>query len=437
MAVVTLVCLLVMMTGEIVHAATSFQPGPRSIFDRDATHELIDLDLAVTEVIVDTIEDGKVLFHEDGLRRRRSTTDLLAMICVNTRIEASAGQGLIELIDGQRLVGRLAMRRRSYRRQAEPDPDTSEDLDDGEMIAWENDFVGRFEFPLERVSRIVFPANPGFDAWFDEDELMNMARQRSQRSLVQSDKFLRPSTETEMDADVVLLANGDRVTGYVMSCSDGLVTIEDDNGDIIELPIERVRELTLLNESERPEGARILGTDGSEFQVDAVRLSGDYVHADMPGRGTIRISGSFVRGILFDAAAFQPLATATLAAVKGPEVYGPVDHPRRVDVDAAFGVSDIELRGPVDMEFVLPDAPGRFVTQVEIPRSHVDWANLVVSVYIDDAPVVSTALHRDQPREMIVVDFEGGRSLSIHLEEGERGPVQDVVVLRRPMLRFD
>lgn len=429
-----------MLVGQpaLVAALVVAQPAGRSAFERETTHELIDRNLVVMNAIVDTIEDDQVLYHDNGLRRYRATSDLLALICVDSTIEASSGQGVIELVDGQRLIGRLAMRRRSYRRQAAPDPNVIEDENDSEIIAWENDFVGRFEFELDRVARIVFPVSPsGFDAWFDEEELTNPSQSRAQRSMVHSERFMRSRETATLEADVVLLANGDRVSGYVISCTDGLITIEDDSGDIIELPIERVRELTLLNERERPSGQRILGTDGSEFVVNGVRLSGDYVHAEMPERGTIRISGSFVRGILFDAAAFQPLATSPLTRLGGPNWYGPVDRPRRLDIDAAFGASDIELRGPVEMEFELPDASGRFVTIAEIPRTHLDWADLIISVHLDDTVISRTHLHRDQPREEIVIDFERGREMLITLEEGERGPVQDVVVLRRPMLRID
>ena len=74
-------------------------------------------------------------------------------------------------------------------------------------------------------------------------------------------------------SDEVLLANGDRLSGFVSGLEDGRLTVEADDGGPAEVALEDVRRLRFADtgvEPERPEAAaRVLLADGSELAVGA------------------------------------------------------------------------------------------------------------------------------------------------------------------------
>ena len=109
-----------------------------------------------------------------------------------------------------------------------------------------------------------------------------------------------------------------------------------------------------------------------------------------------------------------------------------------VEAHRAVGLSDVEMRGPVEARYSLPQGATRFWATAIVPRFAADWADLTITILVDDQIVLEAGMDgTGRSRREIDLPLNHASTLTIRLDEGGRGPIQDVILLQRPMLLLD
>ncbi len=301
-------------------------------------------------------------------------------------------QGMLRLGDGQRFPGEALS-------GAKPGDD---------MVAWNHATLGRLEVPLDRIESVAFTAGA---------------------------VPLRPE-----GADVVLLANGDRVEGFVTALGDPVsIEIDDDGyGRTVEVPLERVAAISLVAPRKKPKGRRVWLSDGTVIDVAQVRLGDDGIVrlSGLPfatERGMPTVPLSSVAAILFDPQVFIPFAVLKPARVEGPATRYLVPPPRKLDELAALELSRLEFRGPLTVTYELPAGSTYFLAEARLAPPARSWGDCELVIRDDGQEVFRARLNRAQPTASISVPAKGP-TLTIEITEGRNGPIHDHVILHRAML---
>lgn len=355
---------------------------------------LIDRDLRADTVELARIEDGWVECLRSGLIDRRPTEDLLALLRLD-EVESSrfeAGDRVVELVDGQRWVGA-------------PAPGGAPD-----QLAWKIDRIGLLSAPLEQVRR---------------------ARLLPRAAL--------PALGEHEAEERLILANGDALSGLLVSLGEEVVFEVSGSAEATRLPLRQVASLALANPAQRPEGLMLWLADGSVVKAKTCRwTSGTLEFTTATGGLTCRVEADMLRGMSFAAQRLMPLAALSPRLSRDSANLCVVEPPRLVDPDRAVGLADVELRGPIEARYDLPRGATRFAATAIVPRYAAQWADLHLSILLDDRIVFEGAMDgAGHSRREIALELDGASSLAIRIGEGGRGPVQDVILLQRPMLLFD
>lgn len=119
---------------------------------------------------------------------------------------------------------------------------------------------------------------------------------------------------------------------------------------------------------------------------------------------------------------------------------------RFVSTPPPMGAADIALSGPMQAEWSIPTDTVRIAGWAELPRDCWTWGNCVVVISITPAArsaqgpteLLRETLSSDHPTVEFNLDLEQSalkdRVLTVAVEAGERGPIQDHVVLHRVLL---
>lgn len=354
-------------------------------------------------------------------------------------VASADSSAVLRLADGSRLVGGIP--------RATPPAD---------RLTWVHGRLGRITYKLDAVAGIDFdpvskpapaaasPAGPGAAA----------------------------GTTTK---DTLTLLNGDRLAGFFLGIA--LITsetnpsllvarVEADAG-VTNIAIDRVVRIDLANPLQAPVGPRLWLSDGSivaplEFLADprgvAVRLA-----RDDDGVAEVSLGTSLVQAALPRAERVVPLAALpvrTQAPAPGRRWTPGV----RVQPEAELlGAADITIPGPMTAEWELPTLPaasnapassaaaatahlGMFLT---LPESAWPWGEFTVTVELvpsaADAPARTLATARLSAAQPVVPvnaaislppasTPSGPSRLRITVAAGERGPIQNTLVIRRALL---
>ena len=397
---------------------------------------LIDRTLSETQVGLVRIQNGELTYlTPEGLVRVEPIDDYLAMTSAaraareespadaadeaRKRITAiaaallgaapGAGKGYVELTDGRRLLGSLVQ---------EEAPD--------DAIWWEVDGLGVVRVPLEEISRIVFADVRAPDG--------------------------------EPAEDLVDLRNGDRTSGFVASIGERVV-IETGGADI-DLPLAYVAAIALANPGSSLEGTvawlasgaviRVEGfgpneggrvellTTGASYPTEAGL---DEDEAEQPTRPTVALGDLWA--VAFEAERLTPLATLPPANQRPSEGRRWTEPLRMEDPrEALLGAPTMTVPGPMSVTWTLPQGATRFATTASLPPAMRLWGDceLVVRITTSDGrrELHRARLHDESPVSVVNVALpasgEALRELSITVEPGEFGPIQDRVVFVRPLL---
>lgn len=356
---------------------------------------LIDRDLRADTVDLVAIDNGNVECLRSGLIDRRPIGDLLVLMRLDEETGLSrfdAGGRFVELADGQRWVGAPA-------RSTLP-----------EHLGWKIDRVGVLAAPLEQVLRAQLGAD-GPALAFDE----------------------------KAPADRLLLSNGDALSGLLVSIGDDVEFEVQQSSVTTRLPLAQVTSLALANARRPPTGMMLWLADGSVLRVEECHWSpGTLSFTTTDGLVKCRVESDMLRGISFAAERVAPLASLHPEVSRDSKWLSVVEAPTVVDAQRAVGLSDVQFRGPVVAQYALPPGATRFAATAIVPRFVADWADFNLTVLVDDRVVLEAGMDgTGRSRRGIDVPLNHASTLTIRLDEGGRGPIQDVLILQRPMLLFD
>lgn len=356
---------------------------------------LIDRDLRADTVDLVSIEGGWVECLRSGLIDRRPVSDLLVLMEIDEEGESSrfaAGDRVVELADGQRWVGA-------------PAPSSLP-----EHLDWKIDRIGVLSAPLEQVLR---------------------ARLLTDAPM--------PKVDPQAAEERLLLANGDALSGLLVAIGDDVEFEVSGSTEATHLPLVQVASLALVNPPVRPSGMMVWLADGSVLCVKECRWSpASFQFTTSVDALKCSVETDMLRGINFAAQRVMPLAHLEAQVRRESKWLSVVEAPQILDPDRAVGLSDVQMRGPIEARYTLPKGATRFVATAVVPRFAADWAELNLTVVVDGQAVFEAGMDgTGRSRREIDVPLRNASTLTIRIDQGARGPIQDVIVLQRPMLLFE
>jgi hypothetical protein len=253
----------------------------------------------------------------------------------------------------------------------------------------------------------------------------------------------RQMLDERRNQDVVLLANGDTARGTVAGWAEGGPLRLDAGGREVAVPGDHVRALLLNTElarAPRPRGTyrQLVLTNGARLRLRSAALAG----------------GELAGTTLFGAAVRVPLrAVAALNTYQGKAVYLSDLAPRRYEHTPYLGVhwplandrsvtgSDLRLAGGTfdkglglhsasRVTFALPAGATRFEALVGLDEQTGRRGGVTVRVLADAKPLLDPAPElsaADPPRSLRIALPAGARELTLAVECGRGGDVQDHV----------
>lgn len=330
---------------------------------------------------------------------------------------ARAGDArFVELVDGQRYVGRPAPRL---------------DAADASTMGWEHPVFGSLELPLERVSRVVVLP-------------------------LHVDRTMAPLEGLD---DRVVLANGDIIEGFVVSIAEPLLI--ESAGQQRAIPLGLVAGVALANPAEPRAGPTAWLADGSVVQFGAISTSrrGEVTltlaQPDQSAGEGDRSTAETVAGVypLDDVLAMvlvpqrlMPLARVPMSRYEASSSRRWTEAPQIGEArDALLDAPPITLPGPIRVEWTIPASARRVAGLAELPRAMWTWGDceLVISERSHEADwheLFRGRLHAGAPLAEFnaqIAPAAAPRSLRFELLEGRHGPVQDRIVLWRTVLLLD
>ena len=359
---------------------------------------LVRRSMQVETIRLAAISDQSVEFATPtGSWEKTSLSECIALINPGAKMRPRT-TGLVILADGQRLPGELAQ-------GANPPADT---------LAWTHPWLGRIDVPLDSIATALLNGHA--------------------------------SAPPPAQLDVVLLANGDHQEGLILALGSDSITLEVDRAGArqnIDIPLNIVAAITTVAPQKKPASAskRVWFDEGTVLDVQSigvgddgfVRLSGS---ALVSGTQPTRVGLAQVAAVLLDPRGMVPLASIAPARIEGPPTRYVLPKPALVDPGAPLGLSAIEFRGPIVARYMMPVGAQRFTAEAELPRGALAMGDFELVVRSNDTEVFRTRLSSTTPHAVInvPVNSTGGRELTIELLEGAGGPIQDQLILQRPML---
>jgi len=298
---------------------------------------------------------------------------------------------VLELTDGQRVLGQ---------------PVASDNED---QVRWQSTDFGQIDASIDHVRAVVF-------------ESVGFAPSES--------------------ADLLILANGDRLTGFVVALGPKAVAFQPDGQTrSLVLPRDRVHVVRLSNPdmpTEQRAGHMVRLRDGQRVRMRQFDIDEDTLVATpalgpadavvrIPIKDVQRIDIASSRGRVTDLADLPRNVTA------GGKVFGVTMHPRPVD-DArptALASSALWLHAPIAVTFDLPKGADRLsfnATLGDARGTPTGWADAELIVTVAGKEAARKRLTVKSPT--VSVNIPAGERLEIRIESGVNGPVLDRVTLR-------
>lgn len=410
-----------------------------------APRALVDRSLGRSAVDLVGWDDTVVSYHDElGRLREEPVGSIVAILPIGTGpIGAGETRGLerpddaalaggtpvvVELVDGQRLIGSMG-----------PWDSSSVGEDDleglPEAVALFSRRTGVRPVPLDRVSRIVV------DPWSRGPAVPTV---------------WEPGVDDE-----VVFRNGDRASGFVLEISGG---VDFDDGDRERrFGLEQIAEIRLGNEPAERASARIWSREGEILDERSVGFDTDgavmFAGADGPGADgdesgprarPLERSLDEVLAANVSGDRLVPLAALERVGVRPGEGRRWTASPRAGSLASApLGTPHVMLPGPMRVEWRLPPDAERFGAvarlggTLERPFARAGrWADAGVRVLVrtggDEQLLFGGELERGSAVAPIAVELPGvgeiGRVLVVEITPGRFGPIQDSVLLDRPML---
>lgn len=372
-------------------------------------YELLRADLTRTRITLRSLTATELVARDSkGSAMRLPLSDVVALLPIDQAMGVSveqlgtvrttrdrSEQGWLVLRDGQTLPGVI---------------DDSMVSTNTDALPWRTTRFGSLAFSLEDVSLVRF---------VDAAQASQLRNQRD---------------------DMVLLTNADRLTGFVSLTTNAALSVETGPGKQVTTPLARVAAIAFANPAQDREGSWLWLADGTAMRVSSVSLS--------DSREVTLTLASAARDTSYTVSAEQMLALTPahervtgLAALGAPTftasssrrwtsapIIGSADQ-------SPLGAAQIELPGPMSATWQLPAGTSRFASDVELPESCRVWGDCSVVLAIDGKELSRVRLTSQQPAASLAAAIPANaQTLTLTLDAGERGSVEDRVVLSRAML---
>jgi hypothetical protein len=248
---------------------------------------------------------------------------------------------------------------------------------------------------------------------------------------------------------MVGLVNQDRVEGFVAKIGSE-VEVEVSKKSV-RLPLERVAFVRFANAERAASGARAWLSDATVVNVSDVRMTAEgVVQMRVPARGeanaNLSISADDVVAVNLDAARLRPLATMAMRVAATPKdrlwakpatVRDPIASP--------LGAGEVEMPGPMTVEWTLPSGAERVAGVAELPAGARAWGDFTLILEVVAGTKAREVLRERMYEGKTSVEFnfavaadgaatKEGVKLRATIDPGESGPIQDRVVLRRVLV---
>ena len=353
---------------------------------------LVGPDLEPRTITVQGMGNGVVSYFDDqGAYRTERFADflLMRMAAPPAASRSRLTEGMIELTDGQRVRGKWAGAR-----------------EQSDAVLWSHASLGEAVISLEQLSQLTFGP-----------EAIDPPRDRT--------------------GDVVVLANGDRVRGFIESITNREIAIDaDEHGAVLRFGLDRVSAVFLAsNPAERTAGAHMVHlSDGSRLLAEqlAIREGRLVINTPLFASDSTEhhaVSLDEVVRIVFDSRAGRLVALDDLPreVIAGGSVFGRLRTPRSTE-------RGLVLHAPVTVKIDLPEGATRVTALAVVApavRSASDvlaWTDFNLTVRSDGNEVAQFRMHAGQTSRRFNVAIENG-SLEIELDPATNGPVGDVLLL--------
>lgn len=389
------------------------QPLDRILIDTDLNQHPIRLvsieDHAITAI--DSTGESRSIPFDQFLALTPSgpwSADPSEQLTVLGRGGIASRPGAIELTDGQRLAGAASVVR----------------VDD-QSVAWVHPQLGIVRTPIDTIERITMP------------RVMPLSEQS------------RPLPIENVD--VVRLANGDTLHGFVISVGSE-TEIELESGSTISVPTASIDQLTLANETSAPSGTVVWLSDGSVIAIQS------FEHSDSPSQTTcilqpdsfqepfdtspaseanspkqpirLEVDLDSITAINVDAHRLIPLASISPTSTGRDVILDDTVH-------AILGAKPILLPGPMRTTWTLPHNTRAIAMVAELPLEARAWGDVNLIISIDGTQRQTLHFNADTPQATIRLDAPGARTLGITLEQGPFGPIQSRIRLHQALISVD
>ncbi|MCK4872530.1 MAG: hypothetical protein KAS72_07375 [Phycisphaerales bacterium] len=345
------------------------------------THRIVRGDLSIVRGRIVALDGQRIILDVgDGAQHVTIPMSDVPAVLPAKATAAQPGPSL-HLVDGQVLPGSPAL--------------IASSQDD--MIAWIHPAFGQITIPLDQVRAVMLDAGlPGEVG----------------------------------DEDRVTLINGDELTGFVVSISDN-VHIEY-NGHKTQIPMDRVVAIVLANPSAQLIGSVAYLADDTIVRIASIRIEDDRVSLMYDDTHDITYALHDLIACVTDAEAWLPLAQFEPDGASTPKdrPFSPL--PTAIDPDAPLGLSDILISGPIDVRYKLPAGVQRFAAQLVLPAECSAWGSFDAVLLVNDAEVFRQRLDRDHRTAAVNLPLTAD-ALTIRIEGGEFGPIQDRLLIRDAM----
>ncbi len=330
----------------------------------------------------------------------------------------------VQLVDGQRIAGA----------PDQPEPGSGKNSD-GQILNWSSPLLGVRPLNLDNIARIA---------------------------LLPADAVMRKGPTA---SDVVILANGDRLTGFVESLGGTVViapasTTAPDKLAKSSLPIGQIAEIELSNPARPLRGIAAWLNDGSLIAVPGIAIDSatrritlegpspqptPKESSSLPGE-SISFSTAELRAVVFAAERVLPLAAIQIAEQRAAPgrrtLYAVETRTLGTALGSDLGADDLILPGPMTVEWPLPESAVRIGGWVALEERSWAWGDCLVTLSVVPGNMIVATGRLNAQSPVIAVNADLGRlgpgaRLRATVEPGEHGSIQDRVLLRRMLLQIN
>jgi len=249
--------------------------------------------------------------------------------------------------------------------------------------------------------------------------------------------------------DYILLNNGDEITGFIESIGN-TVTIDTDTGTR-SFPIEQTQLIQLANTTQPVPGTYLHLDSNTRLRAAQLHVSanefGSAIITGLGSKDPVKIEPDRFGGIdiVHNHRQLVPLTNLPISTIQptGDRSWTPTPTPTPTQNDTTTpipnsGLIDLDLHAPVRIEYKLPPSTTRFACTAELVVGPWSDCTLIIEAGPTRSQMIviqNIHLNAAQSTAIVLVDLPRGATvLSIRVEPGVNGPIQDHVILRQPRL---